>query len=269
MNGKLILTVIAVVALAVGCSSPTGSSTGNDGSSPGSGDAPLTSFTLDFSDESGSVPPGAALEDYGFSDVANVFINADGHIETTGPGDWANLSTFTTPGLLLDRDATGGIEVSWQARYPETSGVRWKENNKTWITLVGATGDTAFEVLYKPNGTASETSSPDLQLDDATGNIGSAKTRVITGDDPATIENDAEWITFRLVIHPTTAAGGSGLVSLYFNDEELPRISEISELDVTVHGLQFAYKTGIESKDQLFVVQVRGLSVVPVDSSES
>lgn len=269
MNGKLISTVTAIVVLAVGCSNPTGPSTGNDGSSSGSGDAPLTSFTLDFSDESGSVPPGATLEDYGFSDVANVFINGDGQIETTGPGDWANLSTFTTPELLLDRSTGAGIEVSWELRYPETSGVRWKENNKTWITLIGSTGSTAFEVLYKPNGTASETSSPDLQLDDATGNLGSAKTGLITGDDPATPENDAEWITFRLVLNPTTAAGGNGLVSLYFNGEELPRVSEVSEADVTVYGLQFVYKTGTESKDEVFVAQVRGLSVVPIDSSES
>ncbi|MFP4431223.1 MAG: hypothetical protein ACLFPV_08245, partial [Spirochaetaceae bacterium] len=91
------------------------------------------------------------------------------------------------------------------------------------------------------------------------------------GDDPATPENDAEWIAFRLVIHPTTSAGGSGVVSLYFNDEELPRISESSELDATIHGLQFAYKTGKETdeKDELFVAQIRGLSVLPVDYSES
>ena len=254
--GLILILIGTATILTLGCSNPAGSSAGGTGT-PGT--PPPSSFTMDLTDETGSVPEGAALEDYGFDGVAYVFINAEGDIESTGPGGWEALPTFTTPDFLIDRNDENGVEVTWAARYPETSGVRWKENNKTWIRLLDEQGNTILETLYKPNGSSSEAHSWDLSLSDQSGTLETATTGLVTGDSSSTPANDAEWIDFRLVIEPTVAAGGSGSISLYFNGEETPRISRLWEAATQFHGLHFEYKTG--TADSTFAVQVRGLSI--------
>ncbi len=270
MQSKLlfILSIIAIVTVA--CTSPTGSSVASDGASPVNPADPTTPpaptfFELDLSGDSGTIPDGAQLEDYGFDSVANVFVTPEGYIQTMGPGGWDALSTFVTPELLIDRDASAsGIEVLWEARFPATSGIRWKENNKTWISLLDATGQPTVEVLYKPNGAPSEAHSYDLALSDSAGSLGTHTTRLITGDDADTPENDAEWIAFRLVVHSTADAGGSGEIALYFDNSASPVLTATSDLDTAFHGLRFQYKTG--TGDNTFYAQIRNLSVRPVEN---
>lgn len=56
------------------------------------------------------------------------------------------------------------------------------------------------------------------------------------------------------------------MVSLYFNGEGTPRISEAWEAATQFHGLQFEYKTG--SGDSTYSVQLRGLSIDAVSAPE-
>ncbi len=198
---------------------------------------------------------GSSLTELGFQNVSYWDLDAaDGVMRSSSPGGWGSMSSCQTEALFLNR-AEDDITISWSLRFPtDNSIVSWRENNKTYLSVLQESGLPAYKLTFKPNRVQDCYTSPDLILEDGNGNV----VAQAHSHQPAPAGEDAAFVNFLM----TFKQDGRILVSYNSKNGE-GMVELIDETDLSFNqffGIKVEQKTGSGSKN--FFVEVGRMAVI-------
>lgn len=157
------------------------------------------------------------------------------------PGGYLNIASTHTPTFHASRD-TGVVLLEWNAKLPDKRWIRWRHNNKIFVSLCNEFGEKLYTLRWMPNSEQDRYCSPDLIL--YRGEILKDFAIVAAGwsHRPTPIGANADWVKFQMALHQDgritvgyDAGDGDGMVVYIDEDDNSSR--DFSKLE-------FMYKTG-------------------------
>lgn len=201
-----------------------------------------------------------SLKDYGFDNVTHWEVSepVDGVrvMKSTTPGGWEQVSRCTSPFFFVDRRLSSGVTVTWKVKFPTEHGSGWRENNKVWVALLDDTGQSLYELMYKPNRPQDTNTSPDVVLRRLASESGTLEPlgERETGR-AAPHGSSAAWMSFTLELRPD--AGDEAIRLTIDFGSGSPKVFTFEESESRMHllfqNLSFQYKTGSGDNERFFV----------------
>ena len=206
---------------------------------------------------SGSTP----LEKRGFSALHCVLDSSDGKVLTVSPGGWQQMMKLESPSFAANW-SFDTVSISWDVRFPTNNkGPSWREQNKVYMSLLGADNKPLYKLMFKPNRKQDRHTSYDLRLK-----------KYITGTDGGVTDSgivladawshkvtphgkNVSFVTFTMTLTP------EGTITVSYDAGKKP-VQYISVIDSTYdvfNGIRFEYKTG--SDDDRYHIEIDNIAV--------